>query len=47
MDLRPEFTRAFLKRVKHLDSPLKERLLKAVSDILSNPQEGTPIIYHG
>jgi len=47
MGMKPEFSRAFLKKIKHLDSPLKERLLNAVEDILSNPQKGTPITYHG
>ncbi len=47
MGMKPEFTRAFLKKVKHLNSPLKERFLKAVNDILSNPQKGTLITYRG
>ena len=43
MGLKPEFTRLSLKKIKRLDPPLKERFLKAVNDILSNPQRAIPL----
>lgn len=40
-----EFTPTFLKLLRKLDSPIKERVLKAVEEVLENPRRGSQLVF--
>ena len=40
-----EFTPTFLKLLRKLDRQIKERILKAVEDIVDDPRRGSQLVF--
>ena len=45
MKYESEFTPTFLKLLKKLDRPIKEHVVKAVEDVLSDPRKGSQLVF--
>jgi mRNA interferase RelE/StbE len=40
-----EFTPTFLRLLKKLDNQIKERILKAIEEVLKDPRSGSQLVY--
>ena len=40
-----EFTPIFLKLLRKLDRPIKERVVQAVEEVLENPRRGSQLVF--
>lgn len=45
MKYESEFTPTFLKLLKKLDRPIKERVVKAIEEVLDNPRRGSQLVF--
>ena len=45
MTYETEFTPTFLKLLRKLDKPIKERVLKAVTEIANEPRKGSQLVF--
>ncbi len=45
MTYESEFTPIFLKLLRKLDRPIKERLLKAIEEVLKDPRRGSQLVF--
>ena len=45
MNYKLEYTKLFIKKLKKFDSVIKDRILKAVENIMENPHGGSQLVF--